>query len=185
VLASTLYNELQFEKLSFSLEELRAKAKNLVEDTTKNVLKSDADRSILNRLGLYHGGYTIPGAVSEVMPGVDGRALLKSFGYDRFAEGPLSYLSPQNINRAALVGGTLAGGLAGGNTPGSYAYGLGGSLGGSLVGGYASLGLNKAIDAYKGINTPTTDSALRRAISDVVLPGAGALTGGYYAGKYL
>ena len=149
----------------------------------------DRDRSVLNRVGLTRGNFTIPKMEPSQMA-VIGTYLQregKTTGGDptKFLEAPLKYLTPQNVNRLAMLGGVAAGGVAGGSTPRSYVGGLAGSAGGAIVGGYASQGLNRAIDAYRGLRNPDLASAYRRIQTDVLLPSAGALAGGYLSGKYL
>jgi hypothetical protein len=94
--------------------------------------------------------------------------------------GPGKFLTPQNVNRAAMLGGTIAGGRSGGNTFRSYgAAGLG-SVAGNLGGTYLSEGINSAIDSFQGRKSP---SYIRRAVLDTLLGSGAAIAGGYYAGK--
>jgi hypothetical protein len=91
-----------------------------------------------------------------------------------------NYLAPANVNRAAMLGGLVSGGIAGGNTFKSYgAAGLG-SVAGNLAGGYASEGINRAIDKYQGRKSP---ALIRRILLDTLLGSGAAVAGGYYAGR--
>lgn len=91
-----------------------------------------------------------------------------------------NYLAPANVNRAAMLGGLVSGGIAGGNTLKSYgAAGLG-SVTGNLAGGYASEGINRAIDRYQGRKSP---ALIRRILLDTLLGSGAAVAGGYYAGR--
>ena len=91
------------------------------------------------------------------------------------------YLTPQNINRAAALGGILSGGIAGGNTFRSYGASTLGSLGGLTAGGLTSTGINRALDSYYGDSG--AGGSLRRIALDTLIPSLGATAGGYYAGR--
>ena len=91
------------------------------------------------------------------------------------------YLTPQNINRAAALGGVISGGIAGGNTLRSYGASTLGSLGGLTAGGLTSTGINSALDSYYGDSG--AGGSLRRIALDTLIPSLGATAGGYFAGK--
>ena len=160
----------------------------------KNLSASRDRESVPSRIGLTSKRFTIPQFLASSTPASvlsdegAANALLRTdkmpyFGTDPKDGSALTYFTPQNVNRAAMLGGTVAGGVSGGNTLKSWGAGLGGSLGGSLIGGYASEGINRAIDAAYGIPQGSDRGYVRRVISDVLLPSAGAIAGGYYAGR--
>lgn len=183
------------------LEKAKASASALAEKTNKDqevklkrgISKSRAEESVPSRIGLTSKRFNMPQFLSSHKPTPavtneeQANALLSLGGKSYLGSGkggsPLTYITPQNINRAAMLAGTVAGGVGGGNTPKSWGVGLGGSIGGSLIGGYASEGLNRAIDSAYGIKPGSERGLTRRLVSDVLLPSFGATLGGYYAGR--
>ncbi len=89
------------------------------------------------------------------------------------SRGYKTYLTPQNINRLAILGGTAGGAYLGDFTPRAFGVSLGGSVVGNLLGGAAGSGIN----AFRG----GEQSNLVPLIGST----AGALGGGLAAGKYL
>lgn len=210
MLSSSLYNEILFTKLaepakaeaaapeetSFAdtMKALAAKYKKEQElEFKRGISKSRSEESIPSRIGLTSARFNMPRSLASYKPSPSvaneeqANAVLSLVGKAYLGTGKggtlLTYLTPQNINRAAMLGGTVAGGVSGGNTLKSWGAGLGGSIGGSLIGGYASEGINRAIDSAYGIKPGSELGLTRRIVSDVLLPSFGATLGGYYAGR--
>ena len=89
------------------------------------------------------------------------------------SKGYKTYLTPQNINRLAILGGTAGGAYLGDFTPRAFGVSLGGAVVGNLLGGAIGSGIN----AFRG----GEQSNLVPLIGST----AGALGGGLSAGKYL
>jgi len=83
-----------------------------------------------------------------------------------------SYLTPQNINRLAMLTGTVGGGYLGDFTPRALGVSLAGSVAGNLLGG----AVGSSIDAYRGGD---------KTWAPVVGSSVGAVGSGLLAGKYL
>jgi hypothetical protein len=113
---------------------------------------------------------------------IDRRAnKLLSDNINKSITGYKRYLTPQNINRAAALGGIVSGGISGGNTLRSYGASTLGSLGGLTAGGLTSTGINRALDSYYGDSG--AGGAIRRIALDTLIPSIGATTGGYFMGR--
>jgi hypothetical protein len=177
-----------------AMKAMAAKYKKEQETAFKRgISKSRAEESVPSRIGLTSKRFNMPQFLSSYNPSPavtneeQANALLSLGGKSYLGSGkggtPLTYFTPQNVNRAAMLGGTVAGGVGGGNTLKSWGAGFGGSVGGSLVGGYASEGINRAIDAAYGIKPGSERGLARRFALDTVIPSLSAMAGGYYAGR--
>jgi hypothetical protein len=83
-----------------------------------------------------------------------------------------SYLTPQNINRLAMLAGTGGGAYLGGFTPRAFGVSLAGSAAGNLLGGALGAGIN----SFRGV-----ESNLVPLLGSTT----GAIGGGLASGRYL
>lgn len=134
---------------------------------------------VRNLIGLGTQGLTRAGMVADTDRVDSGRLSMD----DKFIEdytypgaSLLNYATMENLSRAGILAGTLAGA---GEDPMSYLRSGAGAVGGALVGGNLGRAVSQGVDAYRNSN----DAALRQQI----ISSGGALGGlsGGLASSYL